>query len=281
MGSNVGVIGSARVQRIANAGQIAFAVVMIGIGILGLVRGRFTPTWAGVPPKFPARDALVYLTALISLAAGIGLLVPRAAANTSRALLGAFTAWMLVFKMPAVFSTPADSGAWWAVGDTAVMMGAAWVLYVWFAGEHDRFGAGPGGLRIARALYGIGLIPFGVAHFTFLDHTVSMVPGWLPWHLMWADFFGITFIAAGVAAVTGVWARLAVALSAVQLGLFTLLVWGPVVVSGRATASDWAETVSSVVLTVAAWVVAESYGRAFSVRASSSQGTGTASAARA
>ena len=243
----------------------AFAVTMIAIGLLGLAQGHFTPSWAGVPVTFPARKVLVYLTALISLSAGIGLLVPRAAASASRALLGAFTVWMLLFRVPAVFSTPADSGVWWAVGDTAVMMGAAWVLYVWFAGERDgqrpSFATGEGGLRIARALYGLGLIPFGVAHFTFLARTVSMVPAWLPWHLMWADLFGITFIAAGVAAVTGVWARLAVALSAVQLGLFTVLVWGPVAVAGRPTASDWAETVSSCVLTVAAWVVAESYGR--------------------
>ncbi|MGH7653647.1 MAG: hypothetical protein ACREN6_03195 [Gemmatimonadaceae bacterium] len=259
MDSNVGADSNARAHRVVTAGQIAFAVTMIGIGILGLVQGHFTPTWAGVPATFPARKTLAYLSALVSLAAGIGLLVPRAAASASRALLGAFTVWLLLFRVPVVFRALGDSGAWWAVGDSAVMIGAAWVLYVWFTGERSPLGTGKTGLRIARALYGLGLIPFGVAHFTYLARTVSMVPAWLPWHLMWADLFGVTFIAAGVAAITGVWGRLAVGLSAVQLGLFTLLVWGPVAVGGRATASDWAETVSSCVLTVAAWVVAESY----------------------
>jgi uncharacterized membrane protein YphA (DoxX/SURF4 family) len=132
------------------------------------------------------------------------------------------------------------------------MVAATWVLYAWFAGGGEK------NLFIARVFYGLALIPFGVAHFTNLKDTTPLIPGWLPLHVFWAYFTGGAFIAAGMAVLTGVFARLAATLSAWEIGLFTLIVWVPTVVAGP-TASQWTEFVTSWVLMAAAWVVADSY----------------------
>jgi uncharacterized membrane protein len=257
-----GIGARQRATSIASPGHAFFAATMIGIGVIGLVQGGFTPEWAGVPRSVPARQVLAYVCALVSLVSGIGLLWRRTAATASQLLLGAFVVWLLLFRVPVVFRAPTATVAWWTLGDTAVMTGAAWVLFAWFAEDRERlrlgFATGDNGLRIARVLYGLGVIPFGVAHFTYLERTVSMVPGWLPWHLAWAYFTGGAFIAAGVAMVIDVYGRLAATLSALQMGLFTLLVWVPILVKG-ASAGDWTEFISSWTLTAAAWMVADSY----------------------
>src|SRR5207247_7512867 len=102
-------------------------------------------------------------------------------------------------------------------------------------------------------------ISFGLAHFTYLRQTAVLVPAWLPWHVAWAYLTGATFIAAGVAVIIGVCARLAAALSTLQMGLFLLLVWIPKVTEGSLTPFQWGEIVVTWALTSAAWVMTDSY----------------------
>lgn len=234
-------------MRVTGVGHAVFAITMVALGILGLVSGDFAPIWQPVPKGVPERDLLVYLCALVSLGSGIGLLWPRTATLSARVLFGYLLLWMLLFRLPELFRAPASQDSWSGIGETAVYVAGARVL----AGSDI-------GVRIARALYGLAMIPFGVAHFTYLDETASLVPGWLPAHVAFAYLTGSAFIAAGVAILAGILAKWAAALSALQMGLFTLLVWVPFVVAGP-NAFQWSEFVLSCVLTASAWAVADSY----------------------
>jgi uncharacterized membrane protein len=235
---------------------------MIGVGIVGILNRDVMPVWNPIPGTGSAHELLIYCGIGVSLLSGIGLLVQRTAVMAARLLLATFLIWMLLFRLPNLLRAPLFA-ACWSVFPLAVMLAAAWVLYVWFAADWDRehlsFISSNNGLRIARVLYGLSLIFFGVAHFIDVKDTLSLIPNWLPAHVFWAYFTGCAFVAAGVAVLIGLYARLAAALSALQIALFLLLVWIPIVAAGSKVPFQWSETILNAALLASAWMIADSY----------------------
>lgn len=254
---------SSRSQAIAGIGHALFGATMIALGILGLVQRTFAPIWQGVPKGLAARTALVYLCAFVSVACGIGLFWRQVRATAARVLFAYLLLWMLLFKLPFIVRGPTVEVNYQSCGETAVLVAGAWVLYAWFASAWDRrqlgFATGGSGVRGARVLHALALIAFGLSHFAYLNLTAPLVPAWLPAHVFWAYFTGAAYLAAAAAVLSGVCARLAAALAALQMGLFTVLVWIPLLADGIATAGQRGEFVVSWALTAAAWVVADSY----------------------
>ena len=250
-------------MRIKSVGHAVFGATMIALGILGLITRGFAPIWQPVPEELPAREALAYLCVFVSLAGGLGLFWRRTAATAARVLFAYLFLWLLLCKGRFIVHAPTVEGSYQTAGETAVIVAGAWVLYAWFASDWDRrwlgFAVGDRGVRSARVLYALALIAFGLSHFVYLQLTAPLVPAWLPAHVFWAYFTGATFLAAGAAMLVGVYARLAAALSALQIGLFTLLVWGPILAAGHVSAQHWGEFVLSWTLTAGGWVVADSY----------------------
>jgi uncharacterized membrane protein len=243
-------------MRITSMGHAVFAATLIAIGIWGLVAGDFVAIWQPAPKGLPAREALAYLCATISVACGAGLLWKRTAAWAAGVLLAWMLLWLLLTKARELEPARLAAGSWESLAESVVMVAGAWALYAALARGPA---TGQAGVRIARILYGLAMLPFGAAHFVYLKLTAPLVPAWLPDHTAWAWFTGAAYIAAGVAILTGVCARLAAALSALQMGLFTLLVWAPILAAGSKSLGDWNEGAVSLALTAAGWVVAETY----------------------
>src|SRR5262245_26554103 len=99
-----------RAMHIASMGHAAFAAVMIGLGVLGFVKRDFTVVWQPVPNGVPAREALAYLCALVSLTSGIGLLWRRTAALAARVLLAYLVLWFLLWRVHGLFVLPLVGG---------------------------------------------------------------------------------------------------------------------------------------------------------------------------
>ena len=241
-------------QRFAQVTRAAFASGMIALGVIGLGFRDFALVWGPVPGWVPWRTALACVCAAVPLAAGVALLVRRTAAGASLVLFVYVALWWCLLKVPPVLRAPLTELTWLDCGMFAILLSGAWTLFADLGGRP--FLGGESGVRLARVLFGLSLIPTGLSHFVYVNLTVPLVPPWLPYHLGWAYFTGACHLAAGLGVLFGVLPRLAAQLEAAMLAIFTTLVWIPAVVAAPGTRGNWTEIWISWALTAAAGVVA-------------------------
>jgi uncharacterized membrane protein len=237
-----------------------FAIGMIGLGILALIYGDFAMVWQPVAPWVPGRTALAYGSGILMLVCGALLLFRATAAWSVRILFPYLVVWALL-KVPAMVVAPQIEGVWLGFGELALLLSGGWVLFARFSalgpGLPFEFAIGDSGVRIARYLFAVWLIPIGLSHFFYVKETVDLIPSWIPFRIFWAYLTGAGHIAAGLAVLFSVIPRLAAAAEAGMLTIITLLVWVPAILAAPRTRMPWTAFWISTAITAAVWVVAQ------------------------
>lgn len=237
-----------------------FAAGMIGLGILALIYGDFAMVWQPVAPWIPGRTALAYGSGLLMLCCGVGLLVRATAAWSIRILFPYLIVWLLL-KVPALVVAPQIEAVWLGFGELAVLLAGGWVLFARLAdlreGSPLSFATGENGIRIARIIFALSLIPIGLSHILYVQQTAQLVPAWLPYRTGWAYLTGAGQIACGLGVLFSVLPRVAAIAEAGMISLFALLVWGPKILAAPTARLPWTAFFISWAIASAAWVVAQ------------------------
>ncbi|HVZ82745.1 MAG TPA: hypothetical protein VG893_03655 [Terracidiphilus sp.] len=245
-----------------------FALGMVGLGILALVYGDFAMGWQPVAQWVPGRTALAYGSGLLMLVCGIALFT-RFSAWAARVLFVYLFLWMLL-KVPALVVAPQIEGVWLGIGELAVLFTGGWALFARLASLRPdsafAFLTVPAALRSAHTLFAASLVPIGLSHLLYVKETTALVPAWLPNRALWGDIAGIAQMLCGIAILLHIYPRIAAHIEAALIGLFTLLVWTPQILTAPAARLPWTAFFISWVIGASAWTLAQS------IPASSRQG---------
>ncbi len=239
-------------------GWIALAVSMLGLGLLGFVSGDFALNWQPVPAWVPGRTLLAYLTAALFWALGAGLLVDRYKHSFAIASAVAFLVWAVLLHGPGVVAHPLSILPWLGfterleVAAGALMLAATQMPGTVFARR---------AMLVGRIAFGACLPIFGLSHWAYAQFTADMIPAFIPAHLFLAYLTGTGHIAAGVAILTNVFARVAAIAFATMVSGFVLLLHIPRVIADPGSRTEWTMLVIATTISAAAWCVAGSVAR--------------------
>jgi uncharacterized membrane protein YphA (DoxX/SURF4 family) len=238
-------------------GWRVYGLGVMALGMACLAFGAFDPGQP-VPENFPARTALAYTAGVFMVVAAAAVEWRRSAAWGAAALTVYYALFVVVLMNGrllladyAVFLTYENIAMQLAIGAGGLIICA----------NTARIDAALAArlTRLGRLAFGVCALVFGGAHFVYMNLTAPLVPKWLPpTQEFWGYVTGVGFVAAGVAVLTGVQARLAAILVTAMLASFALLVHEPMLLADHSLHMNWTESAVNLAVIGAAWVVADS-----------------------
>ena len=240
-------------------GWRVYGLGVMAVGLASLVFREFDPGQP-VPDNFPARTALACIAGALMVVAAALIEWRRTVAWGAAALMVYYTLFVVILMNGRVLLT--DYAVYVTYENIAMQLAIALGAVIIFAGSAPIDAALTARLtRLGQMAFGVCALVFGGAHFVYMNMTAPMVPKWLPpSQVFWGYATGVCFVAAGLAILSGVWARLAAILLTVMLALFGLLANLPILLADHANHFNWTESAVNLAVVGAAWVVAESLG---------------------
>jgi uncharacterized membrane protein YphA (DoxX/SURF4 family) len=241
-------------------GWRVYGLGIIAMGLVCLAWGNFDPGQP-VPKEFPGRNVLAYAAAVFMLVAGAAVEWRRTTARGAAALT-AYYALIVVILMNGrvALAHYAEFGSYSGMAEQLAIAAGGLIVYAASAKIDAALAARLS--RLGQLAFGVCALLFGGAHFFYMNLTAPLVPKWLPpTQEFWAYATGVGHIAAGVAFLTGVQARLAAILLTAMFASFTPLVHVPMLLADPSNRINWTENALNLALTGAAWVVADSLAR--------------------
>ncbi len=241
-------------------GWRVYGLGVMALGLVDLAFGNFD-SGQPVPKDFPFRTVLAYAAATFMLVAGVAIEWRRTVAWAAAALTAYYTFVVAILMNGRVaLAHYTEFGSYSGVAYQLAVAAGALIVYASTAQIDETRAARL--KRVGRVTFGVCALLFGGAHFAYMNLTAPLVPKWLPpSQEFWGYATGIGHIAAGLAILTGVQARLAAILLTVMYASFTPLVHLPMLLADQSKQFIWSENALNLVLVGVAWVVADSLSR--------------------
>jgi uncharacterized membrane protein len=213
-----------------------FATGLIAIAVQQIICKDFRPVI--IPPGYPAwladRIAWTWVFSLALIAACAAILFEFEVRKISLSMAGIFLLMVLLFQVPGTISGPFHLGSWTNPFKELTFSGGAFIV----AGTFQHTGSYPWVIRLLEKLIPAGkyflaftVALFGFMHFVYLDFVASLVPGWIPGHVFWAQFAGVALMAAGLGIILNIQRRLAALLLGIMLFIWVIILHIPLAIA--------------------------------------------------
>jgi uncharacterized membrane protein YphA (DoxX/SURF4 family) len=247
-------------------GVYVYSLATVAAGIFDLVWRDFDASHQPIQAfgdHIRGRELFAYITAIWMIAGGAAILWRRSA-KAGAAATAAIYFIFAVFWLPRFYTAPhflgvrpsVYIGVLGGVGTQLIVVAAGVLVFVSLAAHSSSW---PRTILIARWIFGLCSVDFGLAHLTGVQDNAVYVPKWMPLGgEFWTVVTGICFVLAGLAILSGILDVLASRLLALMLFVFSVVTLVPMIFAFPPRHDVWGGNAYNLAAVAAAWILAES-----------------------
>jgi uncharacterized membrane protein YphA (DoxX/SURF4 family) len=254
---------------VTRVGVYVLGMATVAAGIFDLVWGDFDASHQPIQAfgdHIPGVEILAYITAIWMIAGGAAILWRRTA-KAGAAALAIIYFIFAVFWLPRFFTAPhvlgfripVYIGVLGGFGTQLIVAAAGGLVYASLATHSSSW---PRTILIARWIFGLCSIDFGLAHLTDVADNVVYVPKWMPLGgEFWVIVTGLCFVLAGLAILSGILDVLAARLLALMFFVFNAVALPRFILTDSKDHAAWGGSAYNLTAVAAAWILTDSIAR--------------------
>ncbi len=210
-----------------------FAAALIVYGVQQIYFGTFRDVfYSPYETYLPFLRLFAYVFGLYLIATGIMIFIPSkgkiAAQVLGIVLLILFVSTQLTYKIFVQPTLMYHIGLWTAPFKEIALAGGSFIVaYSFQSNNVVKKGFLNNITPYGNLLFLFTMTSFGISHLLYADRLVVIVPKWVPDHLFWVKFTGVTLAASSIAIALGIRIRVIALLLAIQVFLWVWMVHTP------------------------------------------------------
>ncbi len=228
---------------IKQTGKFFYIIAIVGLGIEHFVTRNFPTALLPVPDSMPDRLFFVYFTGIVFIASAVCIAINKLI-KSAAVTLGLLLLLLIIYPhLPNLVSSPYDPNEWTAFLEVTSLCAGAFIIAGSFGNEfsfnHNKSKIFYTILKIARYVFAIAFLCFGIQHFMYTAFILTLIPAWIPFPNFWEILIKITFIATSLSLIFNIQTRLTSALAGIMFLMWVIFLHIPLVASNSHTETQW------------------------------------------
>ena len=270
-----GCAQSERRWRSMRAGVTLYGLASAACGVMDLIWRDFDRAHQPIQAfgdHIPGSGIMAYTTAIVMIAGGVAILWRRSA-RAGAAALAIIYFIFAIFWFPRLYTAPhflgqrisVYVGVLAGVGMELIAFAGGALVYVTLAGSATPKSSSsapwpqwPRAILIARWIFGLCAIDFGLNHLLDVKDNLIYAPKWMPFGPgFWVMLTGICFVLAGLAILSGIQDALAARLLGLMFLAFNLFALPQFIFADPHEHAAWGGNAFNLALVAACWILAD------------------------